>query len=257
MKTLLLTFLLAFPALANPTFNALLNANESSLTNGLLVSLPLNEASGNAIDAGTQGWNFTQQGSVGAGSGGTANSRGTYSSANYFDRAETTFNNLNTGDYTVAGWVYLNATSAVQALAGHSPNSGGHGVFIFYADTSGFGAGLPPAFGIRNSTGTDCGNASAGGSTLTTGTWHLLIGTFKNSTREITCQADNGTIGTATATGTLGQPVSGALRVGGLNFPAVPYPLNGYIGKFKIWNRVITTAERTQLWNGGTFSSAP
>lgn len=272
MIRFLLIVLLTLPALGASAVNGVSGATKvngitaskvngvalSSLTNGLLVSLPLNEASGNAVDAGTQGWDFTQQGTVGAGSGGTANSRGTYSSANYFDRAESTFNNLNTGAYTVAGWFYLNAASSVQVVAGHSPNTGtGEGVFILYCDVTGFSPTATPTFAVRNETSGDCINVSVSGSPPSTGAWHLLIGSFNSATGEATCQMDNGTVATGTITGTPGTPASGSLRVGGLNYPAVPYPVNGYLGKVKIWNRVITTAERTQLWNGGTFSSAP
>lgn len=86
--------------------------------------------------------------------------------------------------------------------------------------------------------------------TLSVATWHLVVGLFDGSNSLIGISVDNSAVDTTAWDGSM---FSSGVNVTALcianNFAS--YELLGDLDEVAMWNRVITTAEIAQLWNGG------
>lgn len=157
------------------------------------------------------------------------------------------------GDKTIACWVNASSTAAIMGIinkgtgVGYS-SSGGEWTLAYV------NSGLDIRFGIR-----DANNSSADDVrhvvTLTTSAWHHIVATYVYSTKTATIRWNNSTqtskvlAGITTPRTSTGTTTIGIWPGGG-----------GWISKIGIvglWDRVLTPAEITQLYNGGAGLEYP
>jgi len=87
-------------------------------------------------------------------------------------------------------------------------------------------------------------------------TWTHLLGTYDASTGKMTLYVNGVAQGTATDTTPIAS--TGALAIGrGYAAGAAAQYFNGSISKAQVYNRVLTAAEASSLYSGGTAGSAP
>ena len=164
---------------------------------------------------------------------------------------------LSTGDidFTIAGWVYLDSlpgsggqTFVSKWAAGqkeytllqefNSPNNR----FIFYVSSDG--------------TAVTTVNANTLG-TPSIATWYFIVAWHDSVANTINIQVNNGTADSVAYTSGLINGTS-AINLGSLNGTAGYYH-NGRMDEFGFWKKVLTSAEKTDLYNSGnanTFNKA-
>jgi hypothetical protein len=89
---------------------------------------------------------------------------------------------------------------------------------------------------------------------FTAGSWHLVLFWYDSSDGSVNASINNGTVTTLTgATGNIERstPLTVGYRLAG------PLTYDGLIDEIGIWDRVLTPAERTQLYNGGAGITYP
>jgi Concanavalin A-like lectin/glucanases superfamily len=221
------------------------------ITTGLVAYYPLNESSGNALDASGNSRTMTQSGTVGAGSGATANSRGPYTTSNYFSRTDSAFE-LNNSDWTVCGWVNPSSLAATSIMFSNNSSSGGINVsYEIEIISSGAFQTILYNTSLSSFIATTANTAS-------TSTWAFFCATYNSATKAITVQLNGGTVATTTLTGTVFQPSGKPTSIGLQGYSGFEFPTNGYLGKLRVYSsRVLDSTGINYLYNGGTFSTAP
>jgi len=239
MKTLVLSIALCLPACAQFNFfNALSTWKGEDITTGLLAHYPLDEPSGDAVDTSGNGRTMAQIGTVPASNPG----RGPFTAGtNYFAITNSTLN-LNSTSWTISGWFNLNSTVSGQPLIFHNSSLLTWSIDAFDATYSGTRAGATVFYGLSSAI-----SVSAPGSTITTNSLHFICATFDAGTLLLTCSIDNGSVGS----GTSGSPniASGPVQIG---YSRSGSNLVGKAYHIRIYNRVLTSAQITYLYNGGT-----
>lgn len=82
-----------------------------------------------------------------------------------------------------------------------------------------------------------------------TGTWYLVVGTFDNVSSAIGVSVNGSAQVTAAVTGFPSTAVTSSFSVGALS--ATAQPVDGKVDEVAIWNRVLTNAEVSALYNAG------
>jgi hypothetical protein len=217
-----------------------------SLLDGLISHWKLDEASGNALDA--HGSNhLTDTNTVGTAAGKIGNARA-FNLANneYFtisDNAELSL----TGDLTIAGWVrcddvslssdqhWLSKWDFGTAQRSYMLRHGGSTKrFEFYVSSNGV-----------SSTGVAANNFGA----PSNGVWCFVVAWHDATNDQIGICVNNGTPNTVShSTGIFDG--NAPFRIGTLG-TAGTYHWHGLLDEISIWSRVLTSDERTALYNSG------
>jgi hypothetical protein len=230
------------------------------MTNGLLDNLiaffPGNEASGNLIDAHSNGLNLTDMNTV------TNNTGLVYATARQYTAANSEFHTRGVGvddalfstgdiDYTVAGWARWDSL-LLSLVAGKTYNATGHVEYQLYysASASAFRFGVSDAAGI-------IGLADGGAASINT--WYLLVGWHDSVAHTVNIQVNNGTVASVSTGAARPIDTDAPFSVGGResNDHAFTAGMNGRIGPVMFWKSaaggggVLSSAQRTALYNGG------
>ena len=232
------------------------NQNKDYLTTGLTAYYNFDDATGNLIDKLLGAWNVSQQGTVPAFTGIINNSRGTYTSANFFERdvADSSPLNFDTGDFTVSVWINAsgNSQTFAQIIGNQFPannNKAGMAlhiyspvsqvcVFMYNSSNSEKYMTYTPASlnGWNNLVARRTG-------TNVTMWWNGVLVNSMTCNFNVTATTMNTTIGSA-------HNIAGADSK----------PFRGYIDEVGIWNRTLNSTEISDLYNNGngiTYSPAP
>lgn len=222
-----------------------------ALTDSLISYWKLDEASGSRDDShGTN--HLTDNGSVGSGTGkiGTAADITTTTYLSCADNAA-----LSTGDidFTISVWCKADSFSGAygQVLSKWSTDDANNEYLIDYtSDTT-----QTFRFGVRS--GTTFGSVSWS-SSASTATWYHIVAWHNATSNEILISVNNGT------------PVSAAWSIGvndgdstfmigalGGFSGNVESHFDGLIDEVGFWKRVLTSDERTSLYNGGSGFAYP
>ena len=206
----------------------------STLLSGLLAWWTLNEQSGNRADSSGNGKTMLQTGSItgAAGFGSMGNvSVWDGNNANYLATGTALFTS---GSWTIAGWVLTNSLTAHNFFA-QGPSGSAAKQRIFF----GVGAHL--------SVIVDGVNTDAGAATISTGVWYHVAVTYDT----VTVNGYLNGSGTPELSHARTADYTGVndCRLG-INTSTVQ-PLNGQEVGVGVWNRVLTSTEISNLYNGG------
>lgn len=219
-----------------------------SLLTNLIAYWKLDEASGNALDSVGSN-DLTDNGSCGSATGLISNAR-TFdaSKTQYFTHADNS--DLSTGDidWTFACWINAASfadTSGYHAIAAKGPwnSPGTDSEWIIYRD--GFSSGL--TFQVCSGTTQSVVGATNFG-TLSTSTWYHVVVWHDSVNNEIGIAINAGTPNTLAHStgvndGTTGFEIASSVSAG--------LYWNGTIDEAGFWKRVLTSTERSDLYNGG------
>jgi hypothetical protein len=212
------------------------DSSSSSLLTGLVSYWKLDEASGTRFDTVSSN-NLSDNGGVGSAIGKIGNAA-EFDTTNYLS----TNTVLSSGPFTVSCWIYADtvtqpAGGIVNRYSNSVPADRTWTTYVANDDIV-FGV-LPTSLTVSN--------------VVSAATWHLFIFWYDDVAQEIGIQFDT-TIQTTPQT--TGYPVTnvdftvGARSGGNTEF-------DGRIDEVGIWSRVLTAAERTQLYNGGSGITYP
>jgi hypothetical protein len=217
-----------------------------ALTDSLVASFELDEASGNAIDSVGSNDLTETSGTIGAaaGPGGVGGSRDFEAGeTEYFtidDNADLSMGDI---DFTVEAWVNLETTPGTEMVILNHWGGLARGYALVVSSASLFVWRVGSGAGATRGTAT----ATTFGSP-STGAWHQVIASHDAAANEVAITVNAGTPEAAATTGAAGES-NLAFRIGATTNNQDYF--DGKIAKVRLWKRVLTSGERTQLYNGG------
>lgn len=219
-----------------------------ALIDDLVSSWELDEASGNALDSHGSSPLTETGGTIGTGTGLVYSTARDFESADTecFERADSAA--LSTGDidFTIEAWVNAETLSGdhqivtKDARAGNieyalkSEPSQSQQFRLYVSSDGGFG-------GFVGVVATNFGPPS-------TGTWYQVIAWHDAANNEIGIAVNAGTANTQAHSGGV-LDANSPFRIGALGNDTEYW--DGLIGPVRFWKRVLSSAERTELYNGG------
>lgn len=217
-----------------------------ALSDNLVVYYALDEASGNATDS--LGANdLTDNNTVGSDTGIQSNCRSFASaSSEYFSRADNATLSMGDIDMSIAGWVYL-ASKPADEMAWACKGSGGGGEYdldwLNSSDRFRFRVWGASGFGSAGSVSATTFGAPA------TSTWYFLVARHAATANTISICVNDGTVDSAAHSAGIFDG-GNVFSLG--SFGGVADFANGRIDELGIWKRLLTSAEITELYNGGS-----
>jgi hypothetical protein len=230
----------------------------NGLLNALIAYWPGNEASGNLLDAHTNDLDLTDTNTV-------TNATGkVYATARQYTTVGTAFEYhtragddalLSAGDvdFTLAVWVYFDTVGTVSKWIANKRTSGASaaGYQLAY---SGSDVGGPDR--LRFAVFIGGAGKGVGAVQPSVDTWYLVVGWHDSVANTINIQVNNGTVDSESYADGCGDD-TGPFRIGGPSFTSTAYYMAGRIGPTMFWKSaageggVLSTAQRTALWNSG------
>jgi hypothetical protein len=205
-----------------------------ALADGLISYWALDEASGNATDSHDEN-TLTDNNSVGSTTGKIGGCR-SFSGSNYLSRASNS--TLQTGDidFTVTGWFNPNSVTSNYGIV-----SKGHGQnFLIFQPTSIL------RFDLALTTGSIA--VSTPVSSVSASTWHFFAAWHDAVNNQVGIQL-NGTAYTASTSLPARGVENNPFYIGAYTF--VDFRFSGLIDEVGFWKRVLTSQERSDLYNSG------
>lgn len=216
----------------------------SPLLTNLISYWSLEEASGTRNDAhGTN--HLTDNNSVTQTTGKVGNAA-QFVRANSESLSRTSNASLQAGDIdlTMACWVYLASNSEFQGIAGKWAVSPNKEYMLNYT-------GLVYQFGVSSDGAAQTTrDATSFGKPLTE-TWHYVVAWHDATENTINIQVDNGAIDSTSYSSGITTTAT-TFYLGQL---ALGYHFGGLIDEVGLWKRVLTSDERTWLYNSGNGRS--
>lgn len=249
MKTkMALLLALCLPACAQfRFFHALSTWKGSGSTNSPQLYLTLAEASGDAV--ATTGPNFTQSGTVGALSPG----RGTYTTNNYFSHSDSFAPNMGSNSFTVTAWVkssyYYTNSGSVIIESGSSTNWHFKLIGPYNDGVDNFDVIMEMRDSTNGTKGIGLGEFSTN-----VNSWNFIVGQFNQPANALSVSVNASASATnflSSATA-MGSPSSQTFKVGAPVSDVLVSPFTGYIQHLRVFTRLLSGTELTNLYNGGT-----
>lgn len=225
----------------------------SYLTDNLISHWDLDEASGTRADShGTN--DLTDVNTVGSTTGKISNAAD-FVAANSERLSHNDNADLSTGDidFTLAGWVYFDTVATSQYLA--SKYSATEAEWIIFLNDS----DMKPYFGVYHN-GVDGVDVGSGLSALSADTWYFVVAWHNAGNDTINIQVNNGAVDTRSHSLGVGSGAA-VFTLGGLGAGDAFH--DGRLDEWAFWKRVLTSGERTELYNAGSglayasWSTAP
>jgi hypothetical protein len=214
-----------------------------SLLTNLISYWPMDEASGNALDA--HGSNpLTDNGTVGSAAGKVGGARSlAAASEEFFSHADNA--DLSTGnvDFAFAGWFNLASAASESTILGKAVTSNAQGIdYQLFVSGGTLTWRVTPDGDYANRTQVSAGS-------IATGTWYHFVAWHDSVADVIGLAVNAGT--PATAAHTTGVfDGTGLFTIGDLS--GFVSRLDGLIDEVGLWKgRILTAQERTDLYNGG------
>jgi hypothetical protein len=248
MKTLVISIALCLPACAQFNFfNALATWKGAAVdTNLLVLHLPLAEASGDAI--ATTGPDFPITGAIGALSPG----RGTFATNNIFSHSDSFAPNMASNSFTILAWYKINSIPLLPPPSILIEAFGTSNSVVLLGPSSDFGNSCE--FYMLDSTG--AGPGIARDDTVTTNVWHFVVAQYLSSPQTVSLSFNNSSFTNNpfafTPLAVSGQTFAiGGKPPGTNNLIAGPLDA-GYLQHVRVFTRILSAAEITTYYNGGT-----
>jgi hypothetical protein len=222
-----------------------LNDSGSTLTTSLISYWKLDDAAGTRSDA--YGVNSLTDNNTVTQATGKVGFAGQFTAANseylsHVDNADLSTGNI---DFTIACWVYLdtNPANAMNIVTKWDSTTIGEREYQLYlTDADNF------AFNVWDSAGANSNATASNFGVPSTGAWYFIVAWVDSSLGKINIQVNNGTPNIDNSTGAVNS--SATFRIGSRASTPTDF-WNGRIDEVGFWKRVLTAAERTDLYNSG------
>ena len=219
---------------------SLLGAGAGTLLNGLVAYWKMGESSGDLLDSvGSD--DATLFGSPTQGASGKIGNACSFDGTDDYAQPNIA---IKTAPFTISFWLKQNVTPLqYDVITGRMTNSNfWNDAWQFYWESTS---------DLRFVVGTwDINFAKVTG--LTSTNWNHILGTWDDTTIRLYVNNVEGTSGTFTGT------LAGILKLNiGRGQPVNDYNVNAIIDEYGIWNRVLTAAEITELYNSGAGLTHP
>lgn len=149
---------------------------------------------------------------------------------------------------TLAGWVKFDSFANAPGVLSNWANGGGGVVqWLLYHDGSNL------VFQVRDGSAAD--HIATWPTALSTGTWYFFVATYNSATGVVSLNVNDGTPVTSASPAATVNSGTTSFELGGRNNGAAT--LDGMIDAVGIWDRVLSSTEQTELYNGATGLEAP
>lgn len=226
----------------------------SSLYTNLSGYWDLDEASGTRYNsAGTTAADYTDNNTVTSTAGVSASlytgPSAQFTSANSESLTVADSASISTGDidFTLAGWVYFDSQSGEGVLVSKQTDTSTREFLLRYDNSTD-----KIVFDVYNGSGTSVGSVSTT-STISSKAWYFVLAWHDSTANTVNIAINNGT---ADSSATSGSPTdtSADLKLGARNSTPTAF-LDGRLDEVAYWKRLLTTAEKTGLYNSGFGST--
>ena len=219
-----------------------------AILDNLMAHWKLNEASGARADAHTGGLNLTDVNTVTQAAGKIGNAAqftsGQSERLTHADHADLTMGDI---DYLLAAWVYLDSKAAQLQFMAKMASSNFEFRFGYDVAADRF------FFEILTLAGTGQVELADNLGAVSINTWYFVLGWLDAVANTVNIQVNDGTVDSAAQSQTPGAGTAefemGAERSAQF--------MNGRMDSVSIWKRVLTSQERTDLYNGGAGLDYP
>jgi hypothetical protein len=170
------------------------------------------------------------------------------SSTQYLEADSETPLRMGDNDRTICAWVNLESKSGNMSIVSKDTDSPGSSrdFTLDYALSS-----TKFRFYINGGGGADTIVSSEDVVNPSLSTWYFLVAWHNAAADTLNLQINNGTVNSHTTNGTVPQTSTAPFRIGARAYAGFEDYFDGLIDQVGIWNRVLTTDERTSLYNGG------
>lgn len=217
-----------------------------ALKTSLISCWELDEASGNAIDSHSSGYDLTDTNTVGANTGKVGGAR-VFVPANveYFTRASNSDFQTGDIDFTLAAWVYFTNTAGTQSILTKYTTTGNQREYGLVRV-----AGNAARFIISATGGSTTVNVDT--SALSTDTWYWLACGHNASSNQLWIAVNNGTPTTTSHSGGVFAG-SAAMTIGGINAGSA-WLMDGRVDQACLWKRDLrdTPSDMAAIYNSGS-----
>lgn len=218
-------------------------------TTSLISVWEMDEASGSAVDAFGSNTLTETSGTIDATTGKINGARDFEATADteYFEIADNADVSMGDIDFTITAWVNLETAGATQQIiVGKDRNAAGDREYnLFYRTT-----GTTFAFEVFSASNSGTIVSSSTFGTPSTGTWYFIVAWYDATTNTMYISVNDGTAN-STAKGTLQASGAAPFRIGARAYATIEQYFDGKIDQVTIWKRVLTSGERTALYNSG------
>jgi hypothetical protein len=216
-----------------------------TLTTSLVSYWNLDEASGTRVDSFDAN-DLTDNNTVTQATGKVGNAaQFTRANSEYLSHADNA--SLSTGDidFTIACWVYLDSKPGDMGIVIQSTATS-RGYALKWEN----GNALYEFFVGNGSSGIIGDIEATTFGTPATGVWHFVVAWHDSVNNTVNIQVDNGTVDSTSTSGAAGDSTAdfniGANASGTVQF------FDGRIDEVGFWKKVLSSQERTDLYNGGS-----
>jgi len=226
----------------------------SPLLTDLFAYYKLDELSGDALDAHTNGYNLTDNNTVGY------NADGIIEGSREFVRTNTESFSASvpviSGDFTVSVWFYPTdnpvATNRFFISRWNQSDSTDRQWRINARNSSG-----SLFIEIKVSQSDFTVSTLNTSNQFTPNSWNHVFLYYEDSTKTVYSQLNAGTIDNIVLPLPINQPASPPFHIGTIQPPSSTYSYGGRIDEVAVWSRLLTSDERTEVYNGGSGLAYP
>lgn len=224
------------------------------ITDNIVGYWNLDEASGTRNDSGPNGLHVTASTSSPTGTTGPGSHNATLftrSNSQYLARATASALQLSGTDFTVCGWV--NLTTITQDFVGFCCHGQATGLTRSWQVYMGAVATPTLACSVYPDGTNGGGPVDSNFGSLGTGTWRFVIAEYTFSTSTLGVSTNLGTPVTSVRTDNFVS--TGQFGFGWREDPGGGYELDGALAMWGFWKRLLTSGEKTTLYNSGNGMS--
>lgn len=223
----------------------------ADVSNGLLTDLAafwiLGEASGSRADSvGSETLSDSSPNGVVSSVGHLGNLAADFVLANstYVSRASDSVLQFGDRDFTIAGWFKAKAIGATMAIVSKDSSTSGKREVLLVLLTDG-----TLQFSVFKATDTEV--TASWGSTLSAETWYFVAVWHDAGGNTAYISVNNGTPVSQAVGGSLQAASDAPFRLGSNAYSGSPMYLDGQIEFVGLWNALLSSDQRTALYNGG------
>lgn len=238
------------------------SSSSSGAASSLLTSLEaywdLDETSGTRVDATGNGHDASVTGTVGNATGKLGNCATFGSGTNNLEIADHANLSVVGAGFTVACWIKSTSVVAFASLTWWAASKGAGGVnheFAIGFESVKYANDNARFIVHDQGTGTQKDLTVSLGGSITQDAWYFLVG-WVGADNRMHLQINNGTDNQSATTfsGTSGQNTAHAMHIGSFTTASSG---NLHVDEVGFWRRVLTSDERTELYNGGSGKTYP
>ncbi len=159
-------------------------------------------------------------------------------------------------DFTITAWVYLDSlptAAAAYVVVGKDVDTPANSR-DYTLDTFNTGSGTKFRFYVNGGGG---GLLVTEPTSLAINTWYFIVASHDSVNNTLNIQLNNGSVTSVSTGGTAPEVSNSQFRIGAREYSGIESYFNGRLDEVGFWKRLLTTDDKTSLYNSGSGSRYP